>query len=64
MAAQVGGQTSRGKHQYGLELTCRDMRSIRFSHAKVHRTRTRPCLVPADAMALTRAPACLHPGRS
>uniref|UniRef100_A0A8C4QIN8 phosphatidylinositol-3,5-bisphosphate 3-phosphatase n=1 Tax=Eptatretus burgeri TaxID=7764 RepID=A0A8C4QIN8_EPTBU len=29
---KVGGSTSRGENSYGIEITCKDMRNLRFAH--------------------------------
>ena len=36
---QMGGQSSRGEHSYGIDVLCKDMRTLRFSHRQVNHTR-------------------------
>eukprot|EP00045_Choanoeca_perplexa_P014305 m.167499 g.167499 ORF g.167499 m.167499 type:complete len:578 (-) comp16639_c0_seq2:1416-3149(-) len=36
---KVGGQSSKGEHKYGLEVTCRDLRSLFFAHSRDNHSR-------------------------
>uniref|UniRef100_UPI003590247E myotubularin-related protein 2-like isoform X2 n=1 Tax=Myxine glutinosa TaxID=7769 RepID=UPI003590247E len=36
---KVGGATSRGENSYGIEVTCKDMRNLRFAHKQEGRNR-------------------------
>lgn len=36
---KIGGSTSKGENSYGLEITCKDLRNLRFAHSRENHSR-------------------------